>query len=102
MLKNLSNCSNRNAEYRCAITVMFYDGHYNQFKGATKGIIDTKINEPIKKPYFYSLFIDKKTNTPFNYLTSEQLMDTYRYSTLTDALKFLDKEYINHSSMEKS
>ena len=49
MLNNLSNCENRKAEYRCAITVMFNNGKYNQFKGETKGLIDTKINEPIKE-----------------------------------------------------
>lgn len=101
MLNNLSHCSNRNAEYRCAITVIFNDGRYNQFNGSTKGIIDTKINEPIKKPYFYSLFIDKKTNKPFINLTCEELKNTYRYTTLANALKFLNKNYVNQSLMEK-
>lgn len=90
MLDNMANQTNRECEYRCAITIMFNDGTYKQFDGATKGLIDTKINEPIKKPYFYSLFIDKNTLMPFNQLSVEQLKNTYRYTTLTKALKFLD------------
>lgn len=92
MLNKMSNKAKRDCEYRCAITVMFSNGKYKQFDGTTKGLIDTKINEPIKKPYFYSLFVDKNTQTPFNQLTTEQLKCTYRYVTLTKALKYLDLE----------
>lgn len=101
MLNNMSNQTNRDCEYRCAITVMFKDGTYKQFDGVTKGLIDTKINEPIKKPYFYSLFIDKNTNTPFNQLTNEQLKNTYRYTTLTNTLKFLDLQYSKNETITK-
>lgn len=99
MLKNMANQSNRDCEYRCAITVMFKDGRYKQFDGSTQGLIDTKINEPIKKPYFYSLFIDKNTFTPFNQLTYEQLKNTYRYTTLVKALKFLDLQYSKNETV---
>lgn len=102
MLNNLSQHSNRDAEYRCAITVMYNNGKYNQFTGTTKGLIDTKINEPIKKPYFYSLFIDKKTNKPFINLEGEELKNTYRYMALANALKFLDKEYASGHFMTKN
>lgn len=94
MLKNMQNQTNRDCEYRCAITVMFADGIYKQFDGSTPGLIDTKINEPIKKPYFYSLFVDKETQTPFNQLSTEQLKNTYRYTTLTQALKFLNLQHL--------
>lgn len=93
LLNNLSHNTNRNAQYKCAITVMFANGEYKQFLGASDGFIDTKINEPIKKPYFYSLFVDKNTNKPFNTLTSQELKNTYRYQTLATALKFLDNKY---------
>ena len=72
----MANQTNRECEYRCAITIMFNDRTYKQFDGATKGLIDTKINEPIKKPYFYSLFIDQNTLIPFNQLSVEQLKNT--------------------------
>ena len=101
MLNNMANQTNRDWEYRCAITVMFNDGTYKQFDGFSKGLIDTKINEPIKKPYFYSLFVDKNTLTPFNQLSSEQLKDTYRYTTLTKALKFLDLQSSKTKTIEK-
>ena len=80
---------------------MFKDGTYKQFDGETKGFIDTKINEPIKKPYFYSLFIDRNTMIPFNQLSNEQLKNTYRYTTLTKALKFLDLQTSRTEIIEK-
>lgn len=101
MLDNMANQTNRECEYRCAITIMFNDGTYRQFDGATKGLIDTKINEPIKKPYFYSLFIDENTLIPFNQLSVEQLKNTYRYTTLTKALRFLDLQSSKTKSIEK-
>lgn len=101
MLNNMSNQTKRDCEYRCAITIMFKDGTYKQFDGSTQGLIDVKINEPIKKPYFYSLFIDKSTLTPFNQLTNEQLKNTYRYTTLTKALKFLDLQYSKNETITK-
>ena len=101
MLNNMKNQTNRDCKYRCAITVMFRDGTYKQFDGETKGFIDTKINEPIKKPYFYSLFIDGNTMIPFNQLSSEQLKNTYRYTTLTKALKFLDLQTSRTEIIEK-
>ena len=101
MLNNMKNQTNRDCKYRCAITIMFKDGTYKQFDGETKGFIDTKINEPIKKPYFYSLFIDRNTMIPFNQLSNEQLKNTYRYTTLTKALKFLDLQTSRTEIIEK-
>ncbi len=101
MLDNMENEENRDCQYRCAITIMFNDGTYKQFDGETKGLIDTKINEPIKKPYFYSLFVDKNTLIPFNQLSVEQLKSTYRYTTLTKAVKFLDLQALKVKTIEK-
>ena len=101
MLHKMANKTNRNCEYRCAITIMFNDGNYKQFEGKTQGLIDTKINEPIKKPYFYSLFIDKNTQTPFNQLSTEQLKSTYRYTTLAEALKYLNFENFKSDEIVK-
>ncbi|MBE7082635.1 MAG: non-canonical purine NTP pyrophosphatase [Clostridiales bacterium] len=100
MLNNMLEQTNRECEYRCAITVMFSDGNYEVFDGITKGLIDTKINEPIKKPYFYSLFIDAECQIPFNHLTTEQLKTTYRYTALSKALKFLDLEKKKREEIE--
>jgi len=91
MLNNMSGKDKRNAEYRCVVTVMFNNGEYNQFKAKTQGYIDEKINEPIKKPYFYSLFVEGKTKTPFNQLTTEQLKNTYRFNALTKSLVYLNE-----------
>lgn len=101
MLHKMASETNRNCEYRCAITIMFNDGNYKQFEGKTQGLIDTKINEPIKKPYFYSLFIDKNTQTPFNQLSTEQLKSTYRYTTLAEALKYLNFENFKSDEIVK-
>lgn len=101
MLDKMSDKTNRYAEYRCVITVMFGNGQYKQFEGRTQGLIDTKINEPIKTPYFYSLFIDKATQMPFNQLTTEQLKSTYRYTTLSKVLKYLDLVNSKNNKIEK-
>ena len=85
LLRLLNGVENRKAEYRCAVTLMNNKGNYEQIVESSKGFIDTKINEPIKKPYFYSLFVDAKTKKPFNTLTSEELANTYRYKALTKA-----------------
>ena len=85
LLRLLNGEQNRKAEYRCAVTLMDSNGKYKQIVESSKGFIDTKINEPIKKPYFYSLFVDAETKKPFNTLTSEELGNTYRYKALTKA-----------------
>ena len=92
MLNNMTNETDRSAYYRCVVTVMFNDGEYEQFTDKTKGYIDTQINEPIKKPYFYSLFVDAATNKPFNQLTKQELQNTYRFNALTKALVYLNRQ----------
>ncbi len=85
MLRLMDGVKNRKAEYRCAVTIMKPNGEYEQIVENSKGFIDTKINEPIKKPYFYSLFVDANTNKPFNTLTGEELDSTYRFKALSKA-----------------
>ena len=92
LLENMQYQSNKTAEYRAAVTIMFEDGTFKQFIEKTKGLIDDKINEPIKKPYFYSVFLDLKTGKPFNSLTVEELEGTYRYKALKKGLSYLSEE----------
>lgn len=92
LLNNMKNIQNRNAEYRCCVTIIQSDGSYLQFTEKTSGYISNQINEPIKKPYFYSLFVDDKTNIPFNQLSHEQLKDTYRFKALKAGLTQLNSE----------
>jgi len=92
LLNNLESKENRKAEYRCAVTIMLKSGKYYQFTERTEGYIAEQINEPIKKPYFYSLFVEKQTNIPFNQLSVEQLKETYRFKALRTGLKFLDNQ----------
>lgn len=93
LLNNLQNVKNRNAEYRCAVTIMFADGTFEQFTEKTEGFISKQISQPIKKPYFYSLFIDKNSSTPFNQLSHEQLKNTYRFKALKTGLSHLNKQF---------
>ncbi len=101
MLNKMQFESNRTAEYRCAVTVMLGDGTFKQFIEKTKGIIGEEICEPIKKPYFYSLFIDMKTGKPFNMLTQEELQNTYRFKALKSGLCYLDEELSKTSESQK-
>jgi len=99
LLHNMSNENNRRARYKCAVTVIFADGKFKQFIEKTEGFIDDKVNEPIKKPYFYSLFIDELTNKPFNSLSVDELKDTYRFKALKAGLKYLNEELSKNSQM---
>lgn len=85
LLRKLENEYNRAAYYKCVITYMLPNGVYFQESSITNGSIDNKINEPIKKPYFYSLFL--VNDRPFNSLEPEELKDTYRYKALEKTIK---------------
>lgn len=63
------------------------DGTYFQDSGVSYGEIGEQIVEPIKKPYFYSIFKLANTNKTFNLLTEEELSDTYRYNAMKKVLK---------------
>lgn len=85
LLRKLNGILNRNAYYKCVTTCMFPDGSYFQEFGKTDGTISSEVVEPIKKPYFYSLFmVDGIT---FNNLESDKLKETYRYQALEKTLK---------------
>ncbi len=85
LLRKLNGISNRNAYYKCVTTCMFPDGTYFQEFGKTDGSISDEIVEPIKRPYFYSLFtVD---GIPFNSLKPNALKETYRYQALEKTLK---------------
>lgn len=86
LLRNLQG-KNRDAYYQAAVTCMYPDGTYFQESGKTYGIISESIVEPIKRPYFYSLFklsLDGKT---FNQLDEDEIQDTYRYVALRKVLR---------------
>lgn len=79
MLNLMKGEKNRRAKYCCAITVMDNDGNYKQLVDSSEGYIDEKVNDPIKKPYLYSVFVDKISGKPFNQLNEDELKHTYRY-----------------------
>ena len=89
VLRKLKNNKNRKAIYKCAVTY-FYVGYYFQETAYSEGFIANEIFEPIKKPYFYSVFILKGINKVFNQLTDEELEDTYRYVALKNLIKKID------------
>ncbi len=89
LLNKLNGEKNRNATYRCCVTIMTPNGEYYQELGESKGTIAEKIIGELKKPYFYSVFILEGTNVAFNDLKVEELDNTYRYSALRKVLKKL-------------
>lgn len=93
LLDNLQFADDRSAEYRCAVTIMFSNGEYKQFTSKTKGYISNEIAEPIKKPYFYSLFIEEKAQKPFNQLNTAELKNTYRFKALKNSLIYLGNQF---------
>ena len=87
LLNKLNGEKNRNATYRCCVTVMMPNGEYHQEMGESKGSISEEIIGELKKPYFYSVFILEGTNVPFQSLKEEELNHTYRYHALRQALR---------------
>ena len=92
LLREMNNEKNRNANYKCCVTVMHPNGDYYQIVGESKGKVATEIVGEIKPPYFYSIFILDGTNVPFKDLDGEQLKHTYRYNALREALKKINIE----------
>ena len=86
VLRKLKDNKNRKAIYKCVVT-FFNEGYYFQETAYSEGVIANEIIEPIKKPYFYSVFILKGINKVFNQLTDEELEDTYRYVALKKLIK---------------
>lgn len=85
-LDKLKNVSNRSATYRCVVTFMYPDGNYFQVDGESKGWITDQIIEPIKKPYFYSVFCLENEVRTFNQMSPDELKDTYRYQAMRKVL----------------
>lgn len=65
---------------------MYPDGTYFQDFGISNGEIVENIVEPLKKPYFYSVFKLIDSNMTFNLLNEEELNDSYRYLALNKVL----------------
>lgn len=86
LLRKLNGISNRSAYYKCVVTCMYTDGTYFQDFGISNGEIAESIVEPLKKPYFYSVFKLVNTDKTFNLLNEEELNDSYRYSALNKVL----------------
>ena len=92
LLKKLNGISNRKAYYKCVVTCMYPDETYFQDYGISQGEINDDIVEPIKKPYFYSVFKLINTDKTFNLLTEEELSNSYRYNALNKVLKKINKK----------
>lgn len=92
VLDKMKNVTNRKAVYKAIATYMSPDGNYFQEEGESAGYIAEEIVEPIKKPYFYSIFCLEGKEKTFNQMTKEELSDTYRYQVmkkiLTKATKY--------------
>ena len=89
VLRKMDGISNREAKYRCCVTVMSPSGNYYQEIGESIGRIAEDIIGEITAPYFYSIFILNGTNVAFNELKGDELKNTYRYIALRKSLKRL-------------
>ena len=92
LLRNLKGITNRKAYYKCVVTCMYPDGSYFQNEGISSGEITEEITEPIKKPYFYSVFKLLESDKTFNLLDEEELNNTYRYQALRKVLTRVYKD----------
>lgn len=87
LLRKMNGEENRNAKYKCCVTIMMQNGDYHQEIGESEGTIANEIIGELKKPYFYSVFILNGTNVAFNKLNGEDLENTYRYNAIRKSLK---------------
>ena len=87
LLRKLNNKENRNATYKCCVTLMKPNGEYHQTLGESKGTIAKEIIGDLTKPYFYSVFVLKGSNVAFNKLNPEDLSNTYRHKAIRKTLK---------------
>ena len=90
LLRKLNNEENRNATYKCCVTMMMPNGDYHQEIGESKGTIAKEIIGDLTKPYFYSVFILKGSNVAFNKLKPDDLNNTYRYKAIRKTLKSIN------------
>ncbi len=89
LLRKLEDKDNRDASFKCCVTVMMPNGDYYQELGESKGYIKEGMPSEFKKPYHYCVFALTNFDKPFNMLTEEELKDTFRYKALRKALKRL-------------
>ncbi len=87
LLTKMNGKQDRNAKYRCCVTIMMPNGEYHQEIGESEGTIANEIIGELKKPYFYSIFILNGTNVAFNKLKDKELDNTYRYNAIRKSLK---------------
>ncbi len=95
LLRNLENVKDRQAEYRCSVTCIYSNGDLFQVDSKTVGSIAYKIQEPIIKPYFYSVFIPAGYKKTFNNLSGEDLYNTYRFSAIKQVLSRINEHDIS-------
>ena len=86
LLRELKDIKNRDAVYRCCVTIMLPDDSSYQKFGESNGTIAENIIGDLTKPYFYSVFILHGTMVAFNQLKGEELNNTYRYQALKESL----------------
>ncbi len=99
LLRNLSDKQNRNAKYECVVTCILSGGEAVQTMAETKGQIANEILGELKKPYFYSVFVPDGFDKPFSELSSDELLNTYRYVALKEMLAKISK---NEKDKEKT
>ena len=87
LLRKMNGEENRNAKYKCCVTIMMPNGDFHQEIGESEGTIANEIIGELNKPYFYSVFILNGTNVAFNELKGEDLENTYRYNAIKKSLK---------------
>ena len=92
LLYLLKDEQNRDAEYRCAVTLMKPDGSYRQFVEKTRGYIDYEISDPLDNPYFSSLFVVRDYRRPFCQLHEDELLNTYRHKAIKEAFECLTND----------
>lgn len=90
MVRLMQGKENRNATFRCAVTLMQPSGEFLQFNGETKGVIANEVREPIKKPWSYCVFLVGKTGKTLHELSHEEAQKTYRHVALETTLKHID------------
>ena len=89
LLRKLKDKDNRDASFKCCVTLMMPNGDYYQELGESKGYIKEDMPSEFIKPYHYCVFALNNFDKPFNMLNEEELKDTFRYKALRKALKRL-------------
>jgi len=87
LLDKLKNKNNRCAKFKCAVTCMYPDGTFFQELGETEGKIANEVVGALTKPYFYSVFLLKENGKSFDSLNDSELLETYRFKTLSMVIK---------------